>query len=230
LEGVVGPTSLGGPGIELTNDYGGDDRFTPGTKSPQLLEQYGLVGKRVLLTVGRISSAERYKGHDRVIRLLPELLKTHPDAVYVVVGDGDGLPALERLAKQLGVSDACRFTGRVDDADLVEHYRMADVFVMPSTGEGFGIVYLEAMACGIPAIGLECDGSADPLEACALGRAVSLEDLSAQISASLSERLSEVTSVTRAASAEFAVPAFRERVELLFPSLDRSTESTGNGC
>jgi phosphatidylinositol alpha-1,6-mannosyltransferase len=193
-----------------------DSRFTPGTKPLHLLERYGLIGKRVLLTVSRLSAAERYKGHDRVIQLLPELLTTHPDTVYAIAGDGDGRPALERLAEHVGVADACRFIGEVDEADLVEHYRMADVFIMPSTGEGFGIVYLEAMACGIPAIGLDCDGSADPLEACALGRAVSLEGLSAQIAVRLAERRGEVASPASVTPIEFAIPVFGERVELLF--------------
>lgn len=162
-----------------------EDHFAPGPKPRHLLERYGLNSKRVLLTIGRISVAESYKGHDRVIKLLPELLATHPDVVYVIAGDGDGRPALEDLAERLGVADACLFIGKVDETDLVEHYRMADVFVMPSKGEGFGIVYLEAMACGIPAIGLNCDGSSDPLEACSLGAAVPEQNLIAAVSSTL---------------------------------------------
>jgi len=206
-----------------------DTRFTPGPKPRELLDRYGLFGKRVLLTVGRISASESYKGHERVIQILPELLLDHPDAVYVIAGDGNGRPALERLAERLGVTAACRFIGRVDETDLVEHYRMADVFIMPSTGEGFGIVYLEAMACGIPAIGLDCDGSADPLQACALGRAVSLENLFAQIEASLAERPYEAASLDNGLD-KFAIPVFDDQVRILFGGHDRPADSTGTGA
>lgn len=154
-----------------------DDRFTPGPKPEELVQLYGLTGKRVLLTVGRISAAESYKGHDRVIALLPKLLEAHRDVVYVIAGDGDGRPALERLAASLGVEHACRFIGKTDEHELVDLYRIADLFVMPSTGEGFGIVYLEAMACGIPAVGLDRDGSVDPLEATCSGVAVPADRL-----------------------------------------------------
>jgi phosphatidylinositol alpha-1,6-mannosyltransferase len=152
-----------------------DPRFTPGAKPAHLLQRYGLVGKRVLLTVGRLSAKERYKGYDRVIAALPALRPRFRELAYVVVGDGDDRPRLEALALELGVADIVRFVGRVPDAELVEHYRMADLFVMPSTKEGFGIVFLEAMACGVPAIGGDADGSVDPLSAMGIGRAVPVE-------------------------------------------------------
>ena len=149
-----------------------DSSYSPGPKSEELLERYALKGSRVLLTVGRIAKAESYKGHDRVIRLLPRLQERYPDVVYLIAGDGDGRPDLENLAAEIGVEDKVRFAGNVASGELVDHYRVADVFVMPSTGEGFGIVYLEAMACGVPAIGLDVDGSIDPLGALPNGRAV----------------------------------------------------------
>ncbi len=141
-----------------------DDRFRPGPKPEFLIKRYGLEDKKVLLTVGRLSASERYKGQDKVITLLPELIKEHPALVYVIAGDGDDRPRLESLALQLGVKDYVRFAGRVDHEELPDFYRLADLFVMPSIGEGFGIVFLEAMACGIPAIGLDADGSTDPLQ------------------------------------------------------------------
>lgn len=106
---------------------------------------------------------ERYKGHDRVLEVIPSLLERFPNLVYVIAGDGDDRLRLEKLAKDLGVHAAVRFTGRIDNNDLPDLYRMADVFVMPSTGEGFGIVFLEAMACGVPAVGSDSDGSIDAL-------------------------------------------------------------------
>ena len=140
-----------------------DERFRPGPKPDTLLDRHGLRGRRVLLTVSRLASTERYKGHDQVIRSLGALSATHPDLVYVVAGDGDDRARLEGLAHELGVSERVRFIGQVPDRDLPDLYRAADVFVMPSTGEGFGIVFLEALASGIPVIGGDSDGSRDPL-------------------------------------------------------------------
>jgi phosphatidylinositol alpha-1,6-mannosyltransferase len=106
-----------------------------------------------LLTVGRMSRAEQYKGHDYVIQAMPLLLQRFPGLVYNVVGDGDGRPELERLAEQLGVRQAVRFHGFVPESELLRHYAQASVFVMPSRAEGFGFVFLEAMSQGIPVVG-----------------------------------------------------------------------------
>ena len=105
------------------------------------------------MTVSRLASSERYKGHDRVIRSLPRVLLKHPETIYLIVGDGDDRPRLEALASEFGVRDKVRFAGLVAGEELPDYFRLADVFVMPSTGEGFGIVFLEAMACGIDVIG-----------------------------------------------------------------------------
>jgi glycosyltransferase involved in cell wall biosynthesis len=130
----------------------------------------------VLLTVSRLASSERYKGHDRVIRALPRVLEQHPETVYVVVGDGDDRSRLETIAAKTGVSAQVRFTGLIGGDDLADYYRLADVFVMPSTGEGFGIAFLEAMASGVPVIGGNRDGTVDPLVDGALGTAIDPDD------------------------------------------------------
>jgi len=151
--------------------------FTPGPKAEYLLERYNLHGKKVLLTVARLSAAERYKGQDKVISVLPDLLKKHPDLIYVIVGDGDDRPRLDELARILGVERLVRFVGRVEEKELVDLYRTAEIFVMPSTGEGFGIVFLEAMACGIPVIGGNQGGSTDSLHDGMLGAVVADDKL-----------------------------------------------------
>lgn len=138
------------------------DAFTPGDGT-KFRVAHGLEGKRVLLTVGRIDSRERYKGHDRVIALLPSLVTAGHDVVYVVAGDGDDVPRLQSLAAQIGMTARVRFLGAVGHETLIDAYRAADLFVMPSTGEGFGIAFLEAMACGCPALGLDVAGATDPL-------------------------------------------------------------------
>lgn len=139
------------------------ERYTPGPRSQALIDRYGLEGKKVLLTVGRISSTERYKGHDRLIVLMPRILEKVPNAVYVIAGTGDDVPYLKEVAERCGVSGAVRFVGKVPEQDLPDLYRSCDLFVMPSTGEGFGIVFLEAVSCGLPAIGGRLDGSVDAL-------------------------------------------------------------------
>ena len=151
------------------------DRYSPGPKSELILEQYGLRGKRILLTVSRISLDDRYKGHHRVLAVMPDLLREYPDLVYVVAGEGNGRKKLQQLAVEHGVADSVKFIGKVDEAQLPDMYRTADVFIMPSTKEGFGIVFLEAMRSGIPAIGGNSDGSMDPLRDGLAGYAVSCE-------------------------------------------------------
>ena len=138
------------------------DRFTPGNGAA-LRREWNLEGRKVLLTVGRMSASERYKGHDRVIKALPDLIAAGIDIMYVIAGEGDDRPRLEQLAHQVGVSDWVRFVGPLPLETLIEAYRMADLFVMPSTGEGFGIAFLEAMACGTPALGLDVAGAHDAL-------------------------------------------------------------------
>ena len=112
-----------------------------------------------LLTVARLSLAEQYKGHDRVIRALPAVLAQCPHVIYHIVGDGDWWPVLKQLAQQTGVSHAVHFHGRVSNEELKRRYADASIFVMPSTQEGFGFVFVEAMAYGVPAIGGNVDAT-----------------------------------------------------------------------
>jgi phosphatidyl-myo-inositol dimannoside synthase len=146
--------------------------FSPGPKPDYLLDRHKLRGRQVLLTVGRLIAAERGKGHDRMLQVLPELLKTHPKLVYLVVGDGDDRKRFEKLAMQAGFSRVVLFAGPVPSEELGDYYRLADVFVMPSTQEGFGIVFLEAAASGLAVIGGNSDGTVDALGDGAIGRMV----------------------------------------------------------
>lgn len=116
-------------------------------------------GAPSLLTVARMSLAEQYKGHDVVIRALPELLRRFPDLRYDIVGDGDARPGLQALAAQMGVAEAVRFHGVVSESALQAHYAQSSLFIMPSRAEGFGFVFLEAMAHGLPVIGGNVDAT-----------------------------------------------------------------------
>ncbi|MBW4484770.1 MAG: glycosyltransferase [Tildeniella torsiva UHER 1998/13D] len=144
------------------------DRFSPGPADPDLVEAYGLADCRVIMTVARLWSGDIYKGVDVTIRALPAIAAAVPTVKYLVIGRGDDQPRLAVLAEEMGMSDRVVFAGFVPTQDLVAHYRLADAYVMPSQ-EGFGIVYLEAMACGVPVLSGDQDGSADPLQDGRLG-------------------------------------------------------------
>lgn len=174
--------SLGSPGHAVTvlANTVDDLRFDIGGPELGLRLQHGLQpGDRVLLTVARLDPAERYKGYDTVIRALPTLCTDVGAVRYLLVGAGADRARVEALAEQLGVSDCVTFCGFVDDDRLAAYYRLADVFVMPSKGEGFGIVFLESMACGTPVVGGDQDGTRDALVDGALGRLVDPDDADA---------------------------------------------------
>jgi glycosyltransferase involved in cell wall biosynthesis len=151
-------------------------QFQPAARSPELVAKYGLADAKVLMTVARLWSGDPYKGVDVTIRALPTIAQKFPTVKYLVVGRGDDQPRLAQLAADLGVGDRVVFAGFVADADLVDHYNLSDAYIMPSQ-EGFGIVYLEAMACGKPVLSGDADGSADPLQDGKLGWQVPHRDV-----------------------------------------------------
>jgi glycosyltransferase involved in cell wall biosynthesis len=151
-------------------------RFTPGPKSPALLDRYGLEDRTLLLTLGRLPVQEKRKGHDEVLEVLPELVEERPDLAYLICGDGDDRPRLERKAKRLSLAGRVVFAGYVPEEEKVAHYRLADAFVMPGRTEGFGIVYLEALACGVPVVASNADASWEAVREGALGAVVDPDD------------------------------------------------------
>ena len=146
--------------------------FLPGPGDPALIARFGLTGRKIILTVSRLNQVDADKGHDRVIKALAQVRRAEPSAHYLIVGDGDGRLALEALAVAHGQGDAVTFAGRLSDAEVLSLYRSADVFAMPSTKEGFGIVFVEAAACGLPVIAGNQDGSVDALGDGAFGRLI----------------------------------------------------------
>jgi phosphatidylinositol alpha-1,6-mannosyltransferase len=157
--------------------------FGPGGRSDELAARHGLRGKRVLLTVGRLDAAERHKGHDQVIRALPDILAAFADVVYLIVGSGADRARLETLAREVGLASHVVFAGAVSADELPQLYRLADVFVMPSTQEGFGIVFVEAAASGLRVIGGNADGSVDALADGAIGTLIDPSDMAALVRA-----------------------------------------------
>lgn len=150
-----------------------DDRFKIAPTAKFTSEQFGVPPeRRIVLTIARLVASEGYKGYDVVLRGFKQVLAAVPDAHYVICGRGDDRKRIETLIVELGLQDRATLTGFVPDENLADLYRMADVFAMPSTGEGFGIVFLEAMACGVPVLAGNRDGSVDALMHGKLGRLV----------------------------------------------------------
>ncbi|HJQ40413.1 MAG TPA: glycosyltransferase family 4 protein [Thermoanaerobaculia bacterium] len=142
------------------------EQYGIGSKRADLIARYGLAGKRVLLTVGRLAREERYKGFDEVLEVLPNL---PGDVVYMIGGGGNDRARLEDKAARLGVAERVIFTGNFPEEEKADLYNLADLYVMPSRGEGFGFVFLEALACGLPVIGSKHDGGCEALLGGTLG-------------------------------------------------------------
>jgi len=150
------------------------DRFVPVPRSAEVRRRLGWGDRRVVLTVGRL---QKRKGHDMLIRALASVRQAVPDVLYSIVGDGDQRPGLERLAGELGLAAHVQFLGEVDDTRLVECYQQCDLFVLPNREvdgdiEGFGMVLLEAQACGKPVIAGASGGTAETMCAPETGRIV----------------------------------------------------------
>ena len=140
----------------------------------------------LLLTVARLDASEQYKGMDTVIQVLPQVLTIVPDTRYVIVGDGNDRPRLESLAKTVDVAEHVFFVGHTGHDELVKYYEACDVFVMPSHAEGFGIVFLEAMAFGKPVIGGNHGGTPDVIRDGVTGFLVEYGDIDSLTSRILS--------------------------------------------
>lgn len=119
------------------------------------------LGPHVVLAVGRMLASERYKGHDELIDAWPQVRAGVPDAQLLLVGHGDDVSRLRERAEQVREGRSITFTGFVSPADLDALYRRAALFALPSRGEGFGLVYLEAMAHRLACVGSVHDAARD---------------------------------------------------------------------
>lgn len=159
------------------------ERFAVGATNERRSLEPRIDGSPVLLTLGRLDSFERAKGFDEVLECLPELIVRYPRLRYVIAGEGSDRERLERKAKTLGIHNHVVFLGYVPEDIKPDVYRSADVFVMPSRGEGFGFVFLEAMACGVPVIASTVDGSYEAVRQGRLGEVVDPTDRKALVDA-----------------------------------------------
>ncbi|HUC79703.1 MAG TPA: glycosyltransferase family 4 protein [Flavisolibacter sp.] len=132
----------------------------------KLLAKYKLSKEnQILLTVTRLKHSEQYKGYDKVVTSLSTLKEKLPNLKYLIVGkyDLEEKARLNVIIEKEGLQDAVIFAGFVKDEELQAHFQLADAYIMPSTGEGFGIVFIEALYYGLPVIAGNKDGSVDAL-------------------------------------------------------------------
>lgn len=191
--------------------------FTPGD-GQAMRRRFGVQRGKVILSVSRLDAGQRHKGQDRVIRALPRLLSQGHDVVYLVVGAGDDIPRLQALAASQGVAERVRFLGRVPAEELPDVYRAADLFALPSTRDGFGIVFLEAMACGVPALGLAAGGAVDALADGVLVSATDRDGLADALGAALGRRRPDPQRLAAAVRGRFGPDRFQRRIHAAFTS------------
>ncbi|ODS34580.1 MAG: mannosyltransferase B [Candidatus Scalindua rubra] len=156
--GYQGPIQILHPGVKA-------DEFRPNMDTLEVVKKYKLNGRRVVLSVSRLVAR---KGHDSVLRALPNVVKQIHNVLYLIVGQGKEETRLRRLVTELNLDKYVLFAGYVEQKILPALYCICDVFVMPSFAldgghdyEGFGIVYIEANACGKPVIGGKSGGIED---------------------------------------------------------------------
>lgn len=130
-----------------------DPFLDPGTQAP------ANAGPPVILSISRLSVADSYKGIGNLIAAMPLVRASIPDAKLRIVGRGDGLRGLQAQARQLQLEGAVEFAGFVSDSDLKGEFGNCRLFALPSEKEGFGLVYLEAMAHGVPSLAARSGGA-----------------------------------------------------------------------
>jgi len=179
-------------------------------KPVELLKRYGISRDQpIILSLCRLSRFEHKKGYDLVIRAVSELLKSWPTLQYLIAGPCDLVEKqrLEALIVDLGLVSNVRLLGPVDDKELSSHYLLADVFALPSQKEGFGLVLIEAAACGCMVIGGNRDGSADALLGGRIGRLIDPQRAD-QLIATLRSCLSDLSRVHASSTQQLTLSAF----------------------
>jgi phosphatidyl-myo-inositol dimannoside synthase len=135
-------------------------------KSEVLMKRYGIAeNDTVLLTLTRLSLKDRYKGYSFVLKALSEIVKTKKNIKYILAGSYEASEKIyvETLIAEYNLIENVVITGFIAEEELPAHFSLADIYVMPSIKEGFGIVFVEAMYYGVPVIAANADGSTDAL-------------------------------------------------------------------
>ena len=174
-------------------------------------------GWKVRSGVSRLSSEEQYKGYDQVINVLKKLNTDQTIIKYIIAGKADvqELSRVKQLITEQGLSDKVILTGFVKEQELIDHYLLADIFVLPSKGEGFGIVLIEALACGRKLIAGNKDGSVDALMNGELGTLVDPDDLD-QLKLAIIDSLNDIKydslTIQESAQNNFGFHLFKNRI------------------
>ncbi|MDB9311636.1 glycosyltransferase [Spirulina sp. CS-785/01] len=176
---LLAHTPLNPEKISILPNTFDESRFKIAPKPPHLLHRHHLHSHGpILLTVARLDPSQLYKGYDKIIEALPRLRAAIPNIHYLLVGKGEDYSRIEKLIQTHHLQDHVTLVGFVSDEELADYYNLCDVFAMPSYGEGFGIVYLEALAAGKPVLGGNQDGAVDALCQGKLGVLVNPHDIS----------------------------------------------------
>lgn len=149
-------------------------------KPAELMKRYRVSpGKPVIFTLSRLAATEQYKGHDQVIKVMGRLKNKFPGIRYILAGEYDNKEEIriQKLITQHKVDEEVILTGFIDEAKLADYFLLADLFVLPSKKEGFGIVFIEALACGLPVICGNSDGSIDAICNGELGTPINTDNL-----------------------------------------------------
>jgi glycosyltransferase involved in cell wall biosynthesis len=183
------------------------------TKPQNLLRRYGLNDNDfIVFSLTRLASTEQYKGYDQVIRVLGSLKSKFPQIKYVLSGKYDEQEhiRIKKLIEAHEVSEHVILTGFIDEAELTDHFLLADLFVLPSKKEGFGIVFIEALACGLPVICGNADGSIDAIRNGELGEAIDPDNLTELHTAITGHLQKHMAADTRKSLQEKCISHFNE--------------------
>jgi glycosyltransferase involved in cell wall biosynthesis len=198
-------------------------RYGLAPKPADLVERFGLAGKKVVATISRMG--ETYIGIDETIAALGRVAREVPDVVYFVGGDGPDLPRLRAKAEALGVADRVVFGGYVPDERKADYYRLADAYSMPGTGPDFDryplrFGFLEAMACGVPVVGARPeDPEEQAIDGALLARQVDPNDTDA-IARAIVETLAMPKAIPRGLD-KFGYGPFEQRAHAIVDQLAR---------
>jgi len=150
------------------------------SKPDRLLKRYHLTPQDpVIFTLTRLAVTEQYKGHDQVIKVISKLKSRFPGIKYILSGQYDHQEEvrIKKLITEYKVEEQVILTGFIEESELSDYFLLADLFVLPSKKEGFGIVFIEALACGLPVICGNSDGSIDAIRNGELGTAINADNL-----------------------------------------------------
>ncbi|MEW6534431.1 MAG: glycosyltransferase family 4 protein [Candidatus Auribacterota bacterium] len=151
--------------IRIVHPGVNSEYFVPAKPSEKVRKELGWGNRTVMITVGRL---QKRKGHDNTIRALHAIKKAIPDILYVIIGNGEENEHLRELVRELNLEEHVQFRGEITDGQLLRCYQQCDLFILANRDingdiEGFGMVLVEAQACGKPVIAGDSGGTAETM-------------------------------------------------------------------